>query len=44
MTIKGGSPYGNIDPTMVKSYNTILNLFTDIMKIFDSNYIHFGGD
>ena len=44
MIVKGGSPCGNLDPTMNKSYNMILNLVQDLFNIFDSKYIHLGGD
>ena len=45
ITIYGGAPGGNLDPTMDLTYNFMNNLISDYFNIFNSSrYIHLGGD
>ena len=45
LTINGGPPNGNLDPTMNISYTLVDGIINDILNIFNnSKYIHLGGD
>ena len=38
------STYGPIDPTLDTTWPFLENLYTEIVKVFQDDYIHIGGD